>query len=46
MMNLCDGISALTVEGEPPSSLAISLHEAPRFSILWMVSRSCLVSLP
>ncbi|KGI75214.1 hypothetical protein HMPREF9463_00688, partial [Collinsella sp. 4_8_47FAA] len=44
--NLCDATSALTVEGDLPSSLAISLHEAPRSSILWTVSRSCLVSLP
>lgn len=44
--NLCDDTSALTVEGDLPSSLAISLHEALRSSILWMVSRSCLVSLP
>jgi len=44
--NLCDDTSALTVEGDLPSSLAISLHEAPRSSILWTVSRSCLVSLP
>ena len=29
-----------------PSSLAISLHDALRSSILWTVSRSCLVSLP
>ena len=36
----------LKVEGDLPSSLAISLHEAPRSSILWTVSRSCLVSLP
>ena len=35
-----------TVEGDLPSSLAISLHEALRSSILWTVSRSCLVSLP
>ena len=35
-----------TVEGDLPSSLAICLHEAPRSSILWSVSRSCLVSLP
>ena len=34
------------VEGDLPSSLAISLHEALRSSILWTVSRSCLVSLP
>ena len=40
------GTSALTVEGDLPSSLAISLHDAPRSSILWTVSRSCLVSLP
>ena len=26
--NLCDDTSALTVEGDLPSSLAISLHEA------------------
>lgn len=38
--------SALTAEGDLPSSLAISLHEALRSSILWTVSRSCLVSLP
>ena len=44
--NLSDATSALTVEGDLPSSLAISLHEAPRSSILWTVSRSCLVSLP
>ena len=44
--NLCDDTSALTVEGDLPSSLAISLHEALRSSILWTVSRSCLVSLP
>ena len=44
--NLCDATSELTVEGDLPSSLAISLHEAPRSSILWTVSRSCLVSLP
>ena len=44
--NLCDATSALTVEGDLPSSLAISLHEALRSSILWTVSRSCLVSLP
>mgnify|MGYP001146006978 CR=1 FL=1 len=36
----------LTVEGDLPSSLAISLHDALRSSILWTVSRSCLVSLP
>ena len=35
-----------TVEGDLPSSLAISLHDALRSSILWTVSRSCLVSLP
>ena len=46
LVNLCDATSALTVEGDLPSSLAISLHEAPRSSILWTVSRSCLVSLP
>ncbi len=40
------GTSALTVEGDLPSSLAISLHDALRSSILWTVSRSCLVSLP
>ena len=44
--NLCDDTSALTVEGDLPSSLAISLHEALRSGILWTVSRSCLVSLP
>lgn len=44
--NLCDATSALTVEGDLPSSLAISLHDTPRSSILWTVSRSCLVSLP
>lgn len=44
--NLCDATSELTVEGDLPSSLAICLHEAPRSSILWTVSRSCLVSLP
>lgn len=33
-------------EGDLPSSLAISLHDALRSSILWTVSRSCLVSLP
>ena len=44
--NLWDATSALTVEGDLPSSLAISLHEALRSSILWIVSRSCLVSLP
>lgn len=44
--NLCDATSALTVEGDLPSSLAISLHDALRSSILWTVSRSCLVSLP
>ena len=41
--NLCDATSALTVEGDLPSSLAISLHDALRSSILWTVSRSCLV---
>lgn len=46
LVNLCDATSALTVEGDLPSSLAISLHEALRSSILWTVSRSCLVSLP
>ena len=46
VMNLCDDTSALTVEGDLPSSLAICLHEALRSSILWTVSRSCLVSLP
>lgn len=46
LVNLCDATSALTVEGDLPSSLAISLHDAPRSSILWTVSRSCLVSLP
>ena len=44
--NLCDATSALTAEGDLPSSLAISLHDALRSSILWTVSRSCLVSLP
>ena len=44
--NLCDATSALTVEGDLPSSPAISLHDALRSSILWTVSRSCLVSLP
>lgn len=44
--NLCDATSALTVEGDLPSPLAISLHDALRSSILWTVSRSCLVSLP
>ena len=44
--NLCDATSALTAEGDLHSSLAISLHEALRSSILWTVSRSCLVSLP
>lgn len=43
---LTDATSALTVEGDLPSSLAISLHDALRSSILWTVSRSCLVSLP
>ena len=43
---LCDATSALTAEGDLHSSLAISLHEALRSSILWTVSRSCLVSLP
>lgn len=38
--------AGLRVEGDLPSSLAISLHEALRSSILWTVSRSCLVSLP
>ena len=28
------------------NTLAISLHDALRSSILWTVSRSCLVSLP
>ena len=46
LVNLCDATSALTVEGDLPSSLAISLHDALRSSILWTVSRSCLVSLP
>ena len=46
LVNLCDATSALTVEGDLPSSLAISLHEDLRSSILWTVSRSCLVSLP
>ena len=46
LVNLCDATSALTVEGDLPSSLAISLHEALRSSILWTVSRSCLVSPP
>ena len=41
-----DGISALIVEDDLLGSLAISLHEALRSSILWTVSRSCLVSLP
>lgn len=36
----------LTLTGDLPSSLAISLHDALRSSILWTVSRSCLVSLP
>ena len=44
--NLCDATSALTAEVDLHSSLAISLHEALRSSILWTVSRSCLVSLP
>lgn len=45
--NLRDDTSALTVEGDTcPAHLAISLHEALRSSILWTVSRSCLVSLP
>ena len=39
-------LTLTTVEGDLPSSLAISLHEALRSSILWTVSRSCLVSLP
>ncbi len=34
--NLCDATSALTAEGDLHSSLAISLHEALRSSILWM----------
>ena len=38
--SLCDATSALTVEGDLPSSLAISLHDALRSSILWTVSRS------
>ena len=46
ILTLTDATSALTVEGDLPSSLAISLHEALRSSILWIVSRSCLVSLP
>ena len=41
-----DQLDPLTVEGDLPSSLAISLHDALRSSILWTVSRSCLVSLP
>ena len=44
--NLCGAIEALTIEGDLPSSLAISLHEALRSSLLWTVSRSCLVSPP
>jgi len=44
--NLCDDTSALTVEGDLPGSLVISLHEALRPGILWTVSRSCLVGLP
>ena len=47
LVKLRDYIQAnLTVEGDLPSSLAISLHDALRSSILWTVSRSCLVSLP
>lgn len=44
--NLCDANSELTVEGGLPSSLAIYLHEASRFNILWTMSRSYPVSLP
>lgn len=40
------GTSALTVEGDLPGSLAISLHEALRSGILWIASRSCPVGLP
>ena len=43
---MCVATSALTVEGDLPSSLAISLHDALRSSILWTVPLSCLVSLP
>ena len=46
LVHLCVATAALTVEGDLPSSLAISLHKALRSSILWTVSRSCLVSLP
>lgn len=35
------GTSALTVEGDLPGSLAISLHGVLRSGILWTVSRSC-----
>ena len=42
----CKCKQTTTVEGDLPSSLAISLHDALRSSILWTVSRSCLVSLP
>ena len=41
-----DGTSALTVEGDLPGSLAISLHGTLRSGILWTVSRSCLVGRP
>lgn len=34
------GTSALTVEGDLPGSLAISLHGVLRSGILWTVSRS------
>ena len=44
--DLLRATSSATVEGDLPSSLAISLHDALRSSILWTVSRSCLVSLP
>ncbi len=40
------GTSALTVEGDLPGSLAISLHGVLRSGILWTVSRSCSVGRP
>lgn len=35
------GTSVLTVEGDLPGSLAISLHGVLRSGILWTVPRSC-----
>ena len=43
--NLWEATSALTVEGDLPSSRAISLQLFRRSSSLWIVSLSCLVSL-